>query len=61
MEEVFLITCGRACQIDFLVQKVAGSSPAQVHLFLLPQKYSFIQTNQARLGLVALDLNNRYV
>ena len=41
--------------------KVAGSSPAEVHYFLLPKKCRFIQTDQARLGLVALDLNNHYV
>ena len=39
--------------------KVAGSSPAEVHFFSYPKKCCFNQTNQtnqARLGLVALDL-----
>ena len=29
--------------------------------FSYPKKCCFIQTDQARLGLVALDLNNHYV
>ena len=33
--------------------KVAGSSAAEVHFFLLPSFLS--KTDQARLGLVALD------
>ena len=41
--------------------KVAGLSPAEVHLLSYPKKCCFNQTNQARLGLVALDLNNLYV
>ena len=65
-----VIFFGRACWMGFLAQKVehqrtklkvAGSSPAEVHFFLLPKKCRFIQTDQARLGLVALDLNNHYV
>ena len=36
--------------------KVTGSSPTEVHFFLIPKKCCFIQTNQARLGLVAPDL-----
>ena len=42
--------------------KVVGSSPTEVHtFFLLPKICGFIQTNQAMLGLVALDLDNHYV
>ena len=37
------------------------SCPSEVHFFSYPEKCCFIQTNQARLGLVALDLNNCYV
>ena len=35
--------------------------PAEVHFFSYSKKCCFFQTNQARLGLVALDLNNHYV
>ena len=41
--------------------KVAGSSPAEVHFSPALKKYCFIQTNQARLGLVALDLMSDYL
>ena len=60
----------RAHRMGFLAQKVehqhtklkvAGLSPAEVHFFSYPEKCCFIQTNQARLGLVALDLINHYV
>ena len=40
--------------------KVASSSPAEVHSFSYPKECCFM-TNQAMLGLVALDLNNHYV
>ena len=65
-----LWTCGRAHRMGFLAQKVehqctklkvAGSSPTEVHFFSCPEKCCFIQTNQARLGLVAPDLINHYV
>ena len=58
-------TCGCARWMGFLAQKVehqrtklkvAGSSPAEVHFFSYPEKCRFIQTNQARLGLVAPGL-----
>ena len=38
--------------------KVAGSSPTEVHFSSYPKN---VQTNQATLGLVPLDLNNHYV
>ena len=34
--------------------KVTGSSPAEVHFFLLPYKCCFIHTNHARLSLVTI-------
>ena len=37
--------------------KVTGLSPTEVHFFSYPKKC----INQARLGLVALYLNNHYV